>query len=73
MSDKQHTCTAQVWLMAARPKTLPAALAPVLVGTALAHAHDVFSWLPALAALAAALLLQIGTNFANDYKNKLSC
>ena len=53
--------------MASRPKTLPAALAPVLVGAALAYADGGFRWLPALAAAAGALLLQIGANFANDY------
>jgi len=58
---------ARVWLMAARPKTLPAALAPVLVGTALAFHDAAFALLPALAALLGALLLQIGSNFANDY------
>ncbi len=57
----------QVWLLAARPKTLPAAVGPVLVGTALAYADGLFAWLPALAALLASLLLQIGSNFANDY------
>ena len=57
----------QAWLMAIRPKTLPAAVAPVLVGTALAWSDGVFSPLPALAALVAALLIQIGTNLANDY------
>ena len=56
----------QVWLLAARPKTLPAAAAPVVVGTAVAISEDVFSSWPALAALAGALLIQIGTNFAND-------
>lgn len=56
----------QIWLSAARPRTLPAAAAPVLVGTA-AAAHDgLFNLAPALAALAGALLIQIGTNFAND-------
>lgn len=55
------------WLLAARPKTLPAALAPVLVGTALAFHDNAFALLPALAALMGALLLQIGSNFANDY------
>lgn len=54
-------------MMAIRPKTLPAATAPVLVGTALALADGAFFFLPALAALAGALLLQIGTNLANDY------
>jgi 1,4-dihydroxy-2-naphthoate octaprenyltransferase len=53
--------------MAIRPKTLPAAVAPVLVGTALAWAEGLFSPFPALAALVAALLIQIGTNLANDY------
>lgn len=57
---------ARRWVLAARPKTLPAAAAPVLVGTACAAAADAFSAVPALAALAGALLLQIGANFAND-------
>ncbi len=57
----------QAWLMAIRPKTLPAAVAPVLVGTAMAWSAGAFSPLPALAALVAALLIQIGTNLANDY------
>jgi 1,4-dihydroxy-2-naphthoate octaprenyltransferase len=52
--------------MACRPRTLPAAVAPVLVGTALAGHDGVFRLLAALAALLAALLIQIGANFAND-------
>ena len=56
----------QVWMLAARPKTLPAAAAPVVVGSAVAFVDGVFLWGPALAALTAALLLQIGANFAND-------
>ena len=57
----------RVWLAATRPRTLPAAVAPVLVGTALAW-HD-GRWIPAaaLGCLAFALLVQIATNFANDY------
>jgi 1,4-dihydroxy-2-naphthoate polyprenyltransferase len=56
-----------IWWDAARPKTLPAAAAPVIMGTAMAF-HDGFVFLPAaLAALAGALLIQIGTNLANDY------
>jgi 1,4-dihydroxy-2-naphthoate octaprenyltransferase len=55
------------WLLATRPKTLPAAVAPVIVGSALAYADQGFSMLPAIAALAVALLLQIGVNLANDY------
>ncbi|MFC6720054.1 1,4-dihydroxy-2-naphthoate polyprenyltransferase [Halobacteriaceae archaeon SHR40] len=57
----------QAWLMAARPQTLPAGGAPVLIGVALAVADGVFAPLPAVAALVGALLIQIGTNFANDY------
>jgi len=53
--------------MAARPKTLPAAIAPVLVGTAMAIHDGAFRPLPALAALLGSLLLQIGVNLANDY------
>jgi 1,4-dihydroxy-2-naphthoate octaprenyltransferase len=56
-----------VWLLAARPKTLPAASAPVLIGTAMAHTGGGVHWLSAIAALIGALLIQIGTNFANDY------
>ena len=57
----------RAWLMAARPQTLPAGAAPVVVGTGLAVQRDVFAAVPALAALVGALLIQIGTNFANDY------
>jgi 1,4-dihydroxy-2-naphthoate octaprenyltransferase len=57
----------KAWLLATRPKTLPAAVAPVVVGAAAALGDRVFSPLPALAALAGALLLQIGVNLANDY------
>ncbi|MFB6093775.1 MAG: 1,4-dihydroxy-2-naphthoate polyprenyltransferase [Halanaeroarchaeum sp.] len=65
MSD--HTARATAWLMAARPQTLPAAAAPVVVGTAMAVAADLFAPVPALAALLGAELIQIATNFANDY------
>lgn len=58
--------TFQKWMLASRPKTLPAAAAPVIVGAAVAWYDGVFSLLPALAALLGALLLQIGANFAND-------
>jgi len=57
----------RVWLLASRPKTLPAAIAPVLVGTALAYREGAFVLPAAVAALAVALLLQVGANFANDY------
>ncbi len=55
------------WIMAARPATLPAAVSPVVVGTALAAFHGVMEALPAAAALLGALLIQIATNLANDY------
>ncbi|UTF53047.1 1,4-dihydroxy-2-naphthoate polyprenyltransferase [Natronosalvus rutilus] len=57
----------KAWVMAARPQTLPAAAAPVLVGTGLAVSEGVFAALPALMAFVGAALIQIGTNFANDY------
>jgi 1,4-dihydroxy-2-naphthoate polyprenyltransferase len=55
-----------VWLLAARPRTLPAAGAPVLVGIAFALRDGVFQWPAALACLLVSLLMQIGANFAND-------
>ena len=54
------------WLLAARPKTLPAAVAPVLVGCAVARAEGAFDIGAAIAAFAVALLLQIAANLAND-------
>ncbi len=57
----------QQWISAARPKTLPAALAPVLVGTALAAQAGEAVWLAAGICLLFALLIQVGTNYANDY------
>lgn len=58
--------TLRRWVLAIRPATLTAAAAPVLVGTACAAAVDGFRAGPALAALAGALLLQVGANLAND-------
>jgi 1,4-dihydroxy-2-naphthoate octaprenyltransferase len=57
----------RVWLEAARPRTLPAAVAPVAVGSALAAHDGAFAPGAALLCLGFALLVQIGTNFANDY------
>ncbi len=54
------------WVQAARPRTLPAAAAPVLVATALAWRAGAFQPLTALACLLISLLMQIGANFAND-------
>lgn len=56
----------QAWILGARPKTLPAAAAPVIVGAAIALSEGVFRLWPVLAALAGALLIQIATNYAND-------
>ena len=58
-----------IWLLAARPKTLWAAVAPVIVGTALAIGADGFHFGAAFVALLGALLIQIGTNFSNDYSD----
>ncbi len=57
----------KVWANAARLHTLPAAFAPVLVGAALAAKNNQLNWFISLTALAVAFLIQIGTNFANDY------
>jgi len=61
----------EAWVMAARPQTLPAGASPVVIGVGLAVADGVFAPLPAAAALVGALLIQIGTNFANDYYDAL--
>jgi 1,4-dihydroxy-2-naphthoate octaprenyltransferase len=55
--------------MAARPRTLPAAVAPVLVGTALAGTDHVFHPLRFIAALVGAVFIQVGTNLSNDYSD----
>lgn len=57
----------QNWLLAIRPKTLPAGIAPVLIGIAMAFGDGGFHAPSALACLVGALLIQIGTNLANDY------
>ncbi|MGH9010880.1 MAG: 1,4-dihydroxy-2-naphthoate polyprenyltransferase [Acidimicrobiia bacterium] len=58
-----------VWLAGARPRTLPASVSPVLVGTAVAAAEGtVVAW-RAVAAMVVALALQVGTNYANDYSD----
>ncbi len=56
-----------VWVTAARPRTLPAAVAPVIVGGALAGRDGAFDGRASALCLGFALLVQIGTNFANDY------
>jgi 1,4-dihydroxy-2-naphthoate octaprenyltransferase len=59
----------RIWLIAARLRTLPAAIAPVLVGTALAATDHHLRVLAFLAALIGALFIQVGTNLSNDYSD----
>jgi 1,4-dihydroxy-2-naphthoate polyprenyltransferase len=59
----------RIWLMAARVRTLPASVAPVLVGTALAGYFGVFHPLRFVAALIGAMFIQVGTNLSNDYSD----
>src|SRR5256714_1812561 len=60
----------RIWLTAARVRTLPAAVAPVLVGTSLAGAlEDRFRALAFVAALVGAIFIQVGTNLSNDYSD----
>ena len=61
--------TARDWLAGARPRTLPAALVPVAVGTGVAIGYGDFSAWRALLALVVALALQVGVNYANDYSD----
>ncbi|HWI09280.1 MAG TPA: 1,4-dihydroxy-2-naphthoate polyprenyltransferase [Solirubrobacteraceae bacterium] len=59
----------RIWLMAARIRTLPAAVAPVLVGTSLAVERGIFRPGAFVAALLGAIFIQVGTNLANDYSD----
>lgn len=72
MSSAVRPAPVRAWVLAARPKTLPAAAVPVLVGTAVASRYDGIDGLVFVATLAAALLIQVGTNFANDYSDFVS-
>lgn len=56
-----------IWIKAARPQTLPAAFVPVCIGASLAFHDQQLLWISTLVALLCAFLIQIGTNFANDY------
>lgn len=64
--DKEKSF-ASAWIEAARPKTLPASLSPVLLGCVLAWCDGVFRLVPAILCFGVALLAQIASNFANDY------
>jgi 1,4-dihydroxy-2-naphthoate octaprenyltransferase len=60
---------AQLWIAGARPRTLPAAVAPVVAGTGAAAFADAVVWWKALLALGVSLALQVGVNYANDYSD----
>ena len=57
------------WVAGARPRTLPAAVAPILAGTASAGALDAWNWPIAALCLVVALAMQVGVNYANDYSD----
>jgi 1,4-dihydroxy-2-naphthoate polyprenyltransferase len=61
--------SAREWVAGTRPRTLPAAVVPVLIGSGVAAGYGSFSWWRALLALLVALALQIGVNYANDYSD----
>ena len=63
---QENLTLSQIWWLAIRPRTLPAAVSGVVMGSALAWHDGSFQLLPALVALLIALLLQIGSNLAND-------
>jgi 1,4-dihydroxy-2-naphthoate octaprenyltransferase len=65
----ERPSAARIWLMAARPRTLPTGAAPVLVGTALAATAGTFHPLRFVAALLGSLLIQVGANLSNDYSD----
>ena len=66
MENKTEIRKMRSWVIAARPRTLPAAIVPVLVGSAAAASDNKFILLYAFIALICSLLIQIGTNFTND-------
>lgn len=63
---KKNISKLQCWILASRPRTLPAALVPVMVGSALAIYHGIFFPAYSIIALLCSILIQIGTNFTND-------
>ena len=67
--ERPRTSAIRIWVMAARLRTLPAAIAPVLVGTSLALGDGTFHPLAFVAALFGAIFIQVGTNLSNDYSD----
>ncbi|VAX28606.1 1,4-dihydroxy-2-naphthoate polyprenyltransferase [hydrothermal vent metagenome] len=59
------------WVLASRPKTLPAAVSPILIGTSVAYYDDKLNIIAAIVALICSLLIQVGTNFVNDLYDHL--
>jgi 1,4-dihydroxy-2-naphthoate octaprenyltransferase len=68
-SATRDPVTIRNWVAGARPRTLPAAVVPVAVGTGVALGYHGFSWWRAILALVVALALQVGVNYANDYSD----
>jgi len=67
--ERARPSAIRIWVMAARLRTLPAAIAPVLVGTSLALGNGTFHPLTFVAALLGAIFIQVGTNLSNDYSD----
>lgn len=71
IEDQNNISKFQSWILASRPRTLPAALVPVMVGSALAIYQGVFFPVYSIVALLCSILIQIGTNFTNDLHDHL--
>jgi 1,4-dihydroxy-2-naphthoate polyprenyltransferase len=69
MAPPPPPSSVRIWVLAARVRTLPAAVAPVLVGTSLALGAGHFKALAFVAALLGAIFIQVGTNLSNDYSD----
>ena len=67
MADKRRSKKIKIWIEAARPKTLWASVAPVVIGVAMAYADGYWNFFIAIFTLLSAMMIQIGTNYANDY------
>jgi 1,4-dihydroxy-2-naphthoate octaprenyltransferase len=68
-TSAEGSVTIRNWVAGARPRTLPAAVVPVAVGTGVAIGYHGFIWWRAVLALVVALALQVGVNYANDYSD----
>lgn len=72
MNSQAEKKSFRIWVEAARPQTLPAAIVPVMIGASVAYIDHGLNWPVTILILICALLIQIGTNFANDYYDALS-